>query len=492
MEDNLQKIQKILEHIKSPRLDEYILDTLKLLEEGQIKLTTDEFFRFWADLFTGDQVIFFRVTSRINPQLWKTAAMTLYQERQFEHIKKHCERTKNKTEDRNLRKIIGNIFPDYEKVSNFERIFLITDSMRIDPEILRTLVNIITEQKEFTDIKVICIDEKERPVPNRPQDFGIVFTEKGDALLMDVELSSKGEVGGGKVIFDPKIIAKYLNMYEQISQRAIKISKNDSPDQVREKILFLNPTFLFPNRCLVCLKDAEDKVRDGSWKNERSGKKYWYEVGYDENEKLKEVLLKYKPKRVVEMGMGPGRVIQLTLDTYRAYKIPFEQIIGIEQNYEIYQEAFNRFVLQNPKVIITHGLIIGSEERDVLTPYPDKFFDLATAVENFIGWQINEIKTIKHLLRTTKKLFFTVYKKEATPFRVKFYEAAGDTVEIKNEQIWIMDIDAFGRTPHCSRSYEKEEIKNILNQVARELPVSVEFYDVGKYLWGGLIKWKRE
>jgi hypothetical protein len=489
LEDTIRRIQKILEHIKSPRLDEYVLDTLKLLGEGKIKLTTDEFFRFWADLSIGEEIIFYRCTSRINPKLWRTAAMILYWERQLEDIKKYYEKTER--EKRRIEQIIASFFPKYEEKNNFERIFLITDSMRVDPEILRTLVDLISKQKEFVDIKIICIDEKERPTPQRPQDFGIILTEKGDSLLMDVELSPRGEVGGGKVIFDPETVTKYLNMYEQISQRAVKISKSDTPDQIREKILFLTPTFLFPNRCLMCLKDAEDRVRDGTWRYEKSAKKYWYEVVYDESEILKEILLKYRPKRIIEMGTGPGRVVQLILDTYSARKIPYEQIVGIEQNYEIYQEAFNRFVLQSPRVIIIHGMISESKERDPLTPYPDKFFDLATAVENFIGWQINEIEMMKRLLKVTKMLFFTVYKKEVTPFRIKFYEAAGDEVQIKNGQVWLMDVDAFGRTPHCSKCYEREEIKNLLNQIAKELPITVELFDVGKYLFGGLIKWKK-
>lgn len=216
-----EKIASVLATLKSKRFKDLILRTLDSLSDGIVKLTGDDYFRFWTDLHTAKDVIFFRVTSRIDPRLWKTDEMKAYQERQIENIKAFNSKFSKKEKEGFAEKIEKRLG---EKVQgNFERLFIVDSTQLGRNRVVRALAETIYEQKKHISIKALRISPDEKPVPSKPQDFGILITENGDALLMDLELSDDWEPAGGRVIFDPDKIRQYWDYYKAVEAKSRKI-----------------------------------------------------------------------------------------------------------------------------------------------------------------------------------------------------------------------------------------------------------------------------
>jgi len=218
--EKFKKIYDITNKLKNKMFHELYLRTLHFLGEGIIKLTGIDYFKFWSGLHTSRDIIFFRVTSRIDPKVWREPEVSAYQKRQIENIK--IFKNKPKEEREKAKKIVENLLG--EKITDhFERIFIIDDKQKEEKKVVDTLAEIINEQKKHMSIRIICIPSKERPMPGRPHDFGILVTEDGSTAVMDLDLSDDWEPLGGKVIFNDDVFKEYWGYYKTILKRSQKI-----------------------------------------------------------------------------------------------------------------------------------------------------------------------------------------------------------------------------------------------------------------------------
>lgn len=481
-----EKLASLFKSIKTKRYDDLIHSTWDSLQQGIVKLTVRDYFTFWTQLHGENDIIFFRLTSRINPKLWDTDMMKLYQRRQMENVEAYYSKPPAQREK--ITETIENLFG--EKIeNNFERVFIYDEKQLTNSEIVNVLARTISEQVKHIDVKLLCIDSRERPLPTRPQDFGIVVTEKGDRLLMDLEVSPEGEAGGGRIVFDEDIINSYVDIYSQIDNVSKALSRKVEwgINKIKKEITSLKPVFIYEeNRCLKCFVEAERMVSSGKWKKESYPKRMWYEILDAENQATKDIFVETRPHRILEIGCGPGRIIQQLLQASHEKGIPIERIIGFEQNPEIYAYAFHRF-LPHINVYIQRQLF-GDNGGSI--PYDDDFFDLVIGVSNIVGWQKSEEQWIREAFRVSKNFFFTIYKHGLEDERRDMYQSLGcEATQLMNGNLQLTLVDAFGKKPHITKSYEKEDVENFLEKVLSENKGSTyEIFDVGKYMFGCLLR----
>lgn len=244
------------------------------------------------------------------------------------------------------------------------------------------------------------------------------------------------------------------------------------------------------NQCLLCLLDVEKKIKSGEWKNiSNPDKKLWYQINYDENQAVKNLIKEIRPREILEIGCGPGRIIDLILGTAREVKFHIERIIGLEQNREIYLHAYTRFLKSDPRTV--HILDYFYGDSGSLYLFNESEFDITLAVSNLVGWQEDEVKWMKEAFRVSKQLFFTVYKKGFEEQRRRMYEALCGGARIdENRDIWIKNVEAFGK--ECrSKSYTRISIENKIEKVLESFPnSSYHSVEVGDFMFGYLLRKK--
>jgi len=101
-------------------------------------------------------------------------------------------------------------------------------------------------------------------------------------------------------------------------------------------------------KCWNCLIDLEEKSDSSEWENEKTALKYWYEMARKEKELITEKLNDIKPKTVLEIGSGAGRVIEILLKNSKA------QITSLENSPKMYPLVRERFQ-GNTRVKIIFG-----------------------------------------------------------------------------------------------------------------------------------------
>lgn len=218
--EHTERIAGLLKKIKSKKFADLIEQTLESLEEGSIKLTIPDYFTFLTDLHDENDIVFFHVASRIDPRIWEENRMRLYQLRQIQNIEYYKD--KSSAEKEAIAKMVADRLGE-RITNNFERIFIFDELERKNPEIVDSLLRVIKEQIEHMSIKIRCVPVDEKPMRGKPQDFGIVMTEKGDMLLVDLEVTEAGRPAGGRIVFDPEEIEKYWKNYKTISEKAEKV-----------------------------------------------------------------------------------------------------------------------------------------------------------------------------------------------------------------------------------------------------------------------------
>lgn len=270
---------------------------------------------------------------------------------------------------------------------------------------------------------------------------------------------------------------------------------------LRQKIMTLSPERIYKeNRCLKCFRESAEMVNTGKWKklSDRNPRKMWYQILDDENRATKEIVTKMRPRRVLEIGCGPGRIIDEILSIPPKQMPYFERIIGIEQNHEIYNSAFDKFLKIAPNRVVIREHLFGDgkgegENNRYSLPFDDNYFDLAIAVSNIVGWQKDEVKWICEVLRVSEACFFTVYRKKLgnknlDNERMKMYKGLGcEAYMDENENIWIKDVDAFGKD--CvTRSYSHEDIVKIIKEVSNQVKnLTYQEININQYMYGFLL-----
>jgi SAM-dependent methyltransferase len=488
----------LLEGLKSKRYDEMVRMTWDRLKQGIIKLTVNDYYSFWTGLHGAKDIVFFRCTSRIDPVLWQTPEMAVYQNSQCENVEFLSKKpdSEKKELDTIIKKALVSLNGEKLDHGNFERIFIIDDDQRSDDTSLEALISTLQAQSKFFDVKAICISKKEIPLPDRPQDFGIVVSANGDVALMDLEVSEDGEAGGGRLVFEKDEIQRYAGIYRAISQKCssdgviFSHTETWSKEKIRDAILSLQAVSIFgENRCLRCFQNAEEilatRWEGVSKKSISEGKLMWLHILDAENTKTAEIVASLKPHWILEIGCGPGRIIQKVLSTATEHRIPLERIVGFEQNAEIYREALERFITE-PRVLIQH-ILFGNGVGTI--PYEDDFFDLAIGVSNIVGWQNGkEEDWISEVCRVSKSFFFTVYTRGSEDRRIEMYKALGCPAAKRNGQIELRIVDAFGGASHITKSYDENDVRNLASKIcAKYRGATFDSFAVGDYMIGCIV-----
>jgi SAM-dependent methyltransferase len=523
------KTRKCLEALETSRSENYrlLLETRwSDMEEGTITLTANDYFQFWTDIHTRDEIYFFKVTSSILPFYWNEPEMKLYERTLIKSIEKFLsyESSKRETAYGRIRKevssIIENLVSRYKSTGireelikarvqnmiedNFERIFILDP--RVTEKDLELLAKIIKRQRSGNvKIRVVGITMNEASTSQRPHDFGLVLTSNGDLFGMFCDVDRFGNPIGGRVITNKEQISDYIDCYLRIRGKSEEIASNQSEEaiqsalaRIQERGLDISHREIYENRCYMCLRKAERIINSGQWANEQSALKTWFEIVHDEHERLTEVLLDTRGRDVLEIGCGPGRVPNLIMKLVAENVLPTpSRVVAYEQNPEI-SNYCRRDLARHAPLVTVQTQFVGFQadgRYNGLLP-GDRDFDLILAVSNLVGWQgDNEAhwlaRVVEDGLRQGGRLFFTVYKRGFELERARMYKAAGDLIDVNSGE-WSekRDItifaDAFGNERHKSKAYDQQEIEAIIKKV-QDSGIAIDRVDiksVGKYMWG--------
>jgi SAM-dependent methyltransferase len=388
--------------------------------------------------------------------------------------------------------------------NNFERIFI------LDPgasgEDIKLLARIIKRQRSGNaSIRVVSISMNETSTSERPQDFGVVLTSKGDLFGMFCDVDRLGNPIGGRLITNREEISTYVDCYLKIRGKSEEIALNYSEEditrilgRVQKENVDISHREVYGNRCYMCLQRAEQMVNSDQWANEHSALRTWFDIVHEEHEELTKLLVDTQPRDVLEIGCGAGRVPNLIMRLVSEGKLSRpSRVVGYEQNPEISNYCRYDLSRHAPLVTIQTQFVGVRSDGQYSGLLPkDRNFDLIVAISNLVGWQgENEAKWLTNVmkdgLKSGGRLFFTVYKRGFELERARMYKAAGDLIEVNSggssgtRDITIL-ADAFGNEKHKSKAYGKPEIEMILRKV-RDSGIAIDKVDiknVGKYMWG--------
>jgi len=227
------------------------------------------------------------------------------------------------------------------------------------------------------------------------------------------------------------------------------------------------------HRCLGCFLETEKTLERNEWKTFMPDRKRWYKMVNDENEVIRDYINKYKPKRIIEIGCGPGRLIAVI------EKIGFEnfdEIVGIEADAGMYDYSSKRW--HNDKVKIIKMFVKGKKRE---LPYPDNYFDFCINAMNIVGWQRNEKQWLEEMLRCSKVVFFTLYKKGFEKERIEMYKNRGHTISkegahIENDQIILGDCALMPCV--YSKAYTREGVEKLCREISSKYKASYKIYNM--------------
>ena len=221
--------------------------------------------------------------------------------------------------------------------------------------------------------------------------------------------------------------------------------------------------------CKKCMIGLEKVVNKGRVEDTPFPSRLFYEYAAAEKQEVLDLCEEIKPRRTLEVGCGPGRLIEVV----RAEDV--EEIVGIDANKSIFNHATKRFKGDN-RVRIIYSLVKGR------LPFQDDYFDLIINAMNIVGWQSNEIGWLSEMLRCSSTVYFTVYKKGFEQERQGIYLARGHK-DIKQHANGVLINDCeLGSS--LSRSYTREELKGL----CRRLPVKHEINDLSTLAYSCVLK----
>ena len=529
---------KIIKSSKSMNYLSFLSKRLKDMQEGTITLSAGDYFQFWTDIHIKDEIYLFKVTSRILPSYWDDPEMQLYEKRQIDNIKGFLEYNEEKQKsayrliEEQISEMLKQLETQYKNARigrelrekrlealierNFERIFIFDP--KLSSENINKMAKTIKRQTEGRiNIRVISIMMNETSTFGRPQDFGLAITSNGDLFGMFCDVDRAGNPQGGVVIRDKAKISHYLDCYLKIRGKSREILSNCSEKEVKQILNEIKTNAInisedisdpeiYGNRCYSCLKQAEDMVKGGQWESEEFPLRTWFEIVHNEHKALSDLLPKLQPppRNILEIGCGPGRVINLILELFSNGKIlKPTKIVGYDQNTEIASYCTDTFAQYQNVTIHSHLVGFGRDCRFSPIRGPDRnSFDLIVAISNLVGWQDDRevewlTNVIKDGLTPGGKLFFTVYRRGFELERARMYKASGDIIKLNNaedskQSDIVIVVDAFGGEEHKSKAYNSDELKTILAEVKSELSntnieIDYDKLDVGEYMWGILI-----
>lgn len=446
----------------------------KSLDEGHtIDLSTQQISTVWSRMFAERNIIYLRATSLISPSLWKDPFMSKYEGYQRANIDyfKGLEEKERWKYNEMVNSIIA--YPEL-RLPNFERIFIIRKDQLLS-DVLVELIEIICSQSEYMDIGVAYEGDI---LPANKEDFGITISKEGDTLLYDlVPNITGGSLLGGHVKLSKsereELVDKYRNIKansEAIPPRAqfpdvaeilkglVKEQKDlDEIDRAKEEWERERSVL---HKCIGCFLESERTVEKNDWTTFIPARRRWYEMIDVENSKVRDYVVQNKPRRILEVGCGPGRLIKIIQNLGLEN---FDEIVGIEADTQMYNRAYERW--RDIDKVKIFKMTVGYQ-----LPYNDDDFDFCINAMNIVGWQENERAWLEEMLRCSKVVFFTLYKKGLEKERLEMYEkrkhrlSETDVHLDQNGQIILGDCAVIPNV--VSRAYTPQEVNELCNKVS--------------------------
>lgn len=456
--------------IEFPLIADLFNHKYELITKGKVELTMNDISPIWEGMFEDLSITYLRVTSYIDPIIWENAFMVRYDHQQRQNIGYI-----KKLDDKTLRTILDGAKSIFEELrvpwkwdDNFERTFILSKEQLGDVDVLVDIINIICEQNKYFNLRLV---NEETLLNHERRDFGIAVSKDQSIWIYELIIFGKNTLLGGTITIDKEEIKNFIRMYDTLQSKAMPIpEKVDFRDvaKIVSKMVNVDSNTIIKTRdqklakvgghkCLRCFLDSEKRIKEDDWHNFEEARRIWYEMLVAENKKVTELVEEYKPKRILEVGCGTGRFINLMADLGLN---EFEEIIGIDGDSQMYDYANKKFGKYMPKIKIF------KMEVKLLLPYTqENYFDLCINAMNIVGWQENEKIWLKEMLRCSKSVFFTLYKHGYEDLRLEMYQSKGHEISDigvhKNSDGQIVLGDCAVISNVKSRDYTYEEVENI-------------------------------
>ncbi len=207
--------------------------------------------------------------------------------------------------------------------------------------------------------------------------------------------------------------------------------------------------------CFNCLRETEIAVNKGYWKKFPKPIYYWYEMCDAEGKEIAKYLEELKPKKILEIGCGSGRIINLFLDV----DYP-KQIYAVDKD-KLMIDTVKPFFKDNKDVHI-----INQDVKDFVKKNGN--FDLVICMMNTFG-NIDSLELMKLIAEHSKHLIFTVYDKEHFKLRKEIYIDRGhQDFSAKDDTYYFNDCWVKGLK---SKSYSKEELNKMCEFIGKKYEI---------------------
>lgn len=450
------------------------------LMANSIELNIYDISKIWSQMFDERNIIYLRATSLIPANIWNLGYMARYEAGQRENIK-HIEGLdrKERTKYESLAKdVLAKCKALWLGGPNFERTFIIRDAQLSDHEALVDLIDVIWSQSEYIDVR-ICY-EGVLPVKHR-WDFGLAVSKEGEAWLYELGIIGEDLLYGGKITANEQQIREMFQIYGSIQSQAEPIPRQSTIESITNTIAKVSRRQLDldtlkrirndkaartgGNKCLACFVESEETIRGGNWHNFPEERKVWYDMFVAENDAVRTYVQNHKPQRIIEVGCGPGRFIDLLkqfgLDN-------FQTIVGIDLDSQMRDRAYRRFGDYFPKIQILK-MEVNTAVKSYL-PYREDDFDFCINAMNIVGWQENAKEWLREMLRCSKCVFFTVFKRGYEDLRMRMYKERRHEISARGVH---RNLDGEIVLGDCavlpcvkSRSYTNEDIHDLCKTIA--------------------------
>ena len=244
-------------------------------------------------------------------------------------------------------------------------------------------------------------------------------------------------------------LLNYFGEYDEIRLSFYKLESISIVNMIpnSDYLERMEPEDIHNYPCINCLLDTENQKKKGDFSGFSEGDKTWYKTYKTEEEEFKKILLKYKPKGVIEIGSGAGRIIRLVLDIF-----PNVWVLGTELNQRMFDFVSKRFS-KDSRVSIRR-----IDASDFLSREED--YDMAICLMNTFG-NINNPELFNRIISRSKVFVFSLYNREFDKKRKKMYLARGHSdIKYDGEKYcygdpWVKGV--------VSRSYTPEEIEDLVS-----------------------------
>jgi len=468
--------------IASERLTAMIQRKYHDLTRGIVALNVQELAMLWAEMFPEQNIIYFRATSLINPELWQNEFMSRYSGEQRYGVTYFNNLTEE--EKVHYQDLVASFIPGEELGdSNYERTFIITRDQLANTERLASLIEVICRQSNYMPSLMV---RYEKGLSSKDKvDIGIAISKNGDVWIYDLDVLG-GSLYGGHLLLDRTEIDEAIDRYRIIRAGATEIPSGSQFHDVakiidnlcEEQVDWQSLNAVWEqrqrkgyNKCKRCLRDSEKRIERADWRTLQPAKRRWYEIIDLENKLVETHVLKHRPKRIIEVGCGPGRLINI-IQKLQLGEI--ERIVGIEGDPEMYDYAYKRF--QESEKIRILQMFVGK-----ILPFDNDYFDYCINASNIAGWQVNGGAWLEEMIRCSKMLFFTLYKKGYELERLKMYETRKHTLSEKDVhigsdgQIVLGDCTVIPGVE--SRAYPRDKVEDLCEQVSSRYGARYEIDD---------------